>query len=609
MRPSHAATANTKGPSWLELGSSAVDAGDLATAEQCFTEAVKEDKKNARCHFYLAIVLEAREKFGPAAEHLTRALHLDPNDADAARRLSSLVSRRTLPADVTLDAAGLQAALNHDSSSSWIIAKLVLQYLIAKGPLAPVYQLARRESWAQAARMLCVARSGEALKNALFLAVLRSNVLRDADAEQLLTAARRALLLEVSPERFLDRDLVTFAIALLQQCRMNEHVWSTTDAEEAGVARLQSALSLPAMLAGDVHEGCRLLQVLLYKSMRAALGERAPEAFAKVRPKALREALQSAAGTERDLHARAQATTKLGTIANAVSRKVAQQYEHNPYPRWTSLRKPTAGEERKLLGNFFTSDQLAYLDRPYNILIAGCGTGHQAVYGALNSPNARVTAVDLSAAALAYAAMMAERYAVPNIEFLQADILELASVPRFEAQFQVIECLGVLHHMQDPFEGWRRLLACLAPQGKMLIGLYSAAARRVITELRDDPAFPGAGCDERALRNFRQDLMERTPAQLGGELKLGPDFYSASEFRDLTCHVSERCVTLGEIDRFLKDNALTFRGFWMDLQELDRFHGGYPNEPWPGRLEVWAEHEAAHPRTFAAMYTFWCDWA
>ena len=64
MRASRAVTAKAKGSNWLELGSSAVDAGDLATAEQCFREAVKADKRNSRCHFYLAIVLEAVEKFG-----------------------------------------------------------------------------------------------------------------------------------------------------------------------------------------------------------------------------------------------------------------------------------------------------------------------------------------------------------------------------------------------------------------------------------------------------------------------------------------------------------------------------------------------------------------
>jgi SAM-dependent methyltransferase/tetratricopeptide (TPR) repeat protein len=605
MRASRAVTAKAKRSNWLELGSSAIDAGDLATAEQCFTEAVKADKRNPRCHFYLAIVLEALEKFGPAAEHLTMALRLDPNDADAARRLSSLACRHSLFPDVVLDPAGLRAALRHDSSSSWIIAKLALHYLTAKGPLAPVYELARREGWTQAATAVCVTRTGEALKDELWLAILQSSILRDADAEQLLTALRRALLLETAPERFLDRGLLAFAIAMLHQCRMNEYIWSTTDAEEARLASFDPSAS--AWQAGDVQEGCRLLQVLLYKGMGAVLSQRAPEAFDKVRPKALREALQLAALEDRSLRVRAQSITKLGPITNAVSRKAALQYERSPYPRWTSLRKPSTGEERKLLGNFFTPDRLTFMDRPYNILVAGSGTGHQAVYGALSSPNARVTAVDLSSAALAYGAMMADRYAAPNIEFLQADILDLAGVPRCKTHFQVIECVGVLHHMEDPFEGWRRLLDCLAPQGKMLIGLYSAAARRVITELREDPAFPGADCDDRALREFRQDLIGRSPGQLGGELKLGPDFYSASEFRDLTCHVNERCVTLAAIDRFLKDNALTFRGFWIDIRELDAFHRAYPSEPWPGRLGAWEAHEAAQPHTFAAMYTFWCD--
>jgi SAM-dependent methyltransferase len=453
--------------------------------------------------------------------------------------------------------------------------------------------------------MLCVARTADALKNELLLAILRSEILRDADVEHLLTAVRRALLLQVPAERFRDRDLVTFAIAMMQQCRNNEYVWSVTDAEHVHLAALE--LSLPALLAGDVHEGCRLLQALLYKGIRAALGEHAPEAFSKVRPKALREALQFLALEEGDLYARAQRIPKLGVISDEVSRKVARQYEHSPYPRWTSLRKPTEGEERKLLGNFFTPTQLTFMDHAYNVLIAGCGTGHQAVYGALNSPNARVMAVDLSATALAYTAKMAERYATRNIEFLQADILELPSFARCNAQFHIIECLGVLHHMADPFAGWRKLLACLAPGGKLLIGLYSATARRVITELRSDPAFPGAGCDDEALRKFRQVLINRTQDELGGELKLGTDFYSASEFRDLTCHVNERCVTLAEINRFLQDNALTFRGFWIDIRELDEFHRAYPNEPWPGRLEVWEEFEAARPHTFGAMYNFWCD--
>ena len=283
------------------------------------------------------------------------------------------------------------------------------------------------------------------------------------------------------------------------------------------------------------------------------------------------------------------------------------QYERNPYPRWTSLLRPAEGEERKRLGTYFKPDQLAFMDQPYNVLIAGCGTGHQAVYAALNSPNARVTAVDLSTSALAYSSKMAEKYGAKNIEFVQADIRLLPTNARFASHFHIIECLGVLHHTADPFGNWRTLLDCLAPGGKLLIGLYSATARRVITELKSDPAFPGPGCSDPALLKFRRNLMDRPPEALGGQLKLGPDFYSASEFRDLACHVSEQCVTLSDIKSFLETNSLTFRGFLMEHHHLDEFHKTNPGEPWPGRLELWEQFETAHPHTFGAMYNFWCD--
>lgn len=43
---------------WSERGSSAVDAGDLHTAKQCFSRAVKADSCNASHRFHLSVVLE-----------------------------------------------------------------------------------------------------------------------------------------------------------------------------------------------------------------------------------------------------------------------------------------------------------------------------------------------------------------------------------------------------------------------------------------------------------------------------------------------------------------------------------------------------------------------
>ena len=46
------------------------------------------------------------------------------------------------------------------------------------------------------------------------------------------------------------------------------------------------------------------------------------------------------------------------------------------------------------------------------------------------------------------------------------------------ARKDLIESLGVLHHLADPWEGWDRLLALLRPGGVMMLGLYSQPARR-----------------------------------------------------------------------------------------------------------------------------------
>jgi hypothetical protein len=158
-------------------------------------------------------VLEARAKFGPAVKQLTQALRLNPNEAAAARRLSLLIGRELVPLDVELDCTGLKVALRHETSACWLIAKFALNYLVPKGPLGSPLIMAKREWWSHAARALCLSRTANTLKDELFLEILRTNKLRDANLEYLLTGVRSALLLEVPSERFADPDLLKFSIA------------------------------------------------------------------------------------------------------------------------------------------------------------------------------------------------------------------------------------------------------------------------------------------------------------------------------------------------------------------------------------------------------------
>src|SRR5262249_61902411 len=112
-----------------------------------------------------------------------------------------------------------------------------------------------------------------------------------------------------------------------------------------------------------------------------------------------------------------------------------------------------------------------------DILVAGCGTGQHTLEAARRFAGAKVLAIDLSRTSLAYAMRKTRELGLGNIEYAQADILELGSLPR---RFDLIEASGVLHHLGDPRRGWRILLSLLRPRGLMHVALYSACARESI---------------------------------------------------------------------------------------------------------------------------------
>src|SRR5262249_56869220 len=97
---------------------------------------------------------------------------------------------------------------------------------------------------------------------------------------------------------------------------------------------------------------------------------------------------------------------QLTTIEDRVSRLVWKQYEENPYPRWVSTAE-TQGRSRqidKYLGAMLPLAPFTPLGKDkLDILIAGAGTGRQAIEVARQFSQSCVLAIDLSRAALAYA--------------------------------------------------------------------------------------------------------------------------------------------------------------------------------------------------------------
>jgi SAM-dependent methyltransferase len=233
-------------------------------------------------------------------------------------------------------------------------------------------------------------------------------------------------------------------------------------------------------------------------------------------------------------------------------------------------------------------------------LIAGCGTGQQSIGMTQIFKGARLLAVDLSLSSLSYAMRKTEELGLTSIEYAQADLLELASLDR---KFDIVASVGVLHHLADPFAGWRVLLSLLRDGGFMNLGFYSEIARRDVVKIRAFIAGRGYDATANDIRRCRQDLIDER-ANFTKAL-ISSDFYSMSACRDLLFHAQEHVMTLAEIGAFLGENGLTFIGFDIDGAVLNAYKRRFPDDPAATNLSQWQIFEHENPDTFAGMYQFW----
>ena len=295
----------------------------------------------------------------------------------------------------------------------------------------------------------------------------------------------------------------------------------------------------------------------------------------------------------------------LGEISNNVSNKVRAQYEENPYPRWVKIRIPS---KAKLISEISDEENLHLHSKSIknviapDILVAGCGTGQHSIGTASRFSDCQVTAVDLSLASLAYAKRMTTELGITNLKYLQADILKLNQLKQ---KFDIIESVGVLHHMDEPMAGWRVLTDLLKPNGLMRIGLYSELARLQITEVRKEITSQKVGTSDTDIKKFRQSLINshNEHHQL---LTKSSDFFSLSTFRDLIFHVQEHCFTIPQIKKCLNKLGLKFCGF-ENKDVISNFRELHRNVEDIYDFELWHEYEERNRQAFAGMYQFWCQ--
>ncbi len=450
--------------------------------------------------------------------------------------------------------------------------------------------------------------------DSLLCRLLCAAPVNDVELERFLGAARHALLASAMvwpPEGPQEAQQKTqqktlglgFYAALASQCFINEYVFDPGDEEQQQAFALRDRMSA-AIENGSAVPALWMLAVASYFPLHSLphagrLAElRWPVELDAVLAQQIREPQE-----EQQLRP---GITRLTEIADEISQLVRGQYEENPYPRWVSV--PPAGPALGLTEYFSRKFPLApRLPRQQegraDVLIAGCGTGLQSIDAAPRFRDAQVLAVDLSLSSLCYAKRKTRELGLSNIEYAQADLQKLGSLNR---EFDVIESAGVLHHLADPWAGWRTLLSLLRPGGMMMLGFYSETARRNVVKVRDFIREHGYGSSADEIRRCRQDVIERGRSDAGfASILQISDFFSTSACRDLLFHVQEHRMTLGQIDGFLRQNKLSFLGLEIGAPVLHAYRQRFPNDRAATDLGQWQIFENENPDTFIGMYQFW----
>jgi SAM-dependent methyltransferase len=153
--------------------------------------------------------------------------------------------------------------------------------------------------------------------------------------------------------------------------------------------------------------------------------------------------------------------------------RVRAFYERYHFPSIRPLEQDGLILLRRLLQTV-ARRRAAEPDRSVRVLDAGCGTGNTMLALARQMPEAQFLGIDLSQPSLDVARAAVAEVGLGNVRVRQGDLREPLDD---EEPFDVVLCMGVLHHTADMRLVLSRLRGALAPHGELYLWMYGRHGR------------------------------------------------------------------------------------------------------------------------------------
>ena len=217
-------------------------------------------------------------------------------------------------------------------------------------------------------------------------------------------------------------------------------------------------------------------------------------------------------------------------------------------------------------------------------------------------PSVKIDAIDISKKSLAYACRKSEELNIKNINWVHGDILDLESLRK---KYDVIESVGVLHHMESPKKGFNVLSKILEPKGLLKLGLYSRVYRNTLKPAKKFLIDNNFSRSLKSIQEARRQIIKSKEDNIKNPSIHISDFYTTSAFVDLLIHEQELDFDIDDlVDLYKKE--FNFLGFTITELKKRQFNIAFKKiKVTNNEMENWKRLEKIDNHFFSNMYQFW----
>ena len=238
---------------------------------------------------------------------------------------------------------------------------------------------------------------------------------------------------------------------------------------------------------------------------------------------------------------------------DSISKKVQEMYRLFPYPvPTTEIRK--SDELLNLLRIFELEN--SYKIEGRRILDAGTGTGHRLLRVASHFKDNSYSAIDFSEKSIGIAKEIAKKNSIKNIDFRIANLMEdLSDLGKFD----VVLCMGVLHHLANPKEGLLNLTKILNQNGVIFLYLYGklGSTKRMIRKKIVSLLLNNKKSDYQTGINLIKEL-KFDDFDYGWNLSYKTEDEKNSLIVDAFLHINEKLYDVNDIHKLMSNSSDLF---------------------------------------------------